>query len=81
MNCHLFSINSTFAIGASVVSCSGGYFVVYQRETKTFKIKQFNQFTKLLTKFNSLEKESIFFDDDAFARLCWRGEGGCSYHR
>ena len=54
MNCHFFSVNSTFATGASVVSYSGGYFVVYQRETKTFKIKQFNQFTKLLTKFNSL---------------------------
>ena len=54
MNYPLFSVNSTFATVASVVPYSGGYFVVYQRETKTFKINQFNQFTKLLTKLNSL---------------------------
>ena len=54
MNDLLFPVNSTFATAASVVPYSGGYFVVYQRETKTFKIKQFNQFTKLLTKLNSL---------------------------
>ena len=54
MNDHLFPVNSTFATAASVVPYSGGVFVVCQRETKTFKINQFNQFTKLLTKFNSL---------------------------
>ena len=54
MNDLLFPVYSSFTTAASVVPYSGGYFVVYQRETKTFKIKQFNQFTKLLTKFNSL---------------------------
>ena len=51
MNCHLFSVNSSFTTAASVVPYDGGYFIVYQRETKNLKI---NQFTKLLTKLNSL---------------------------
>ena len=51
MNDLLFPVNSGFTTAASVVPYSGGYFVVYQREKKTFKI---NQLTQLLTKFNSL---------------------------
>ena len=51
MNNHHFSVYSGFTAAASVVPYSGGYFVVYQRETKKFKI---NQLTQLLTKFNSL---------------------------
>ena len=36
-------------------------------------------FTYLLINSIHYEKESIFFDDDAFARLCGRGESGdCS---
>ena len=51
MNCHHFSAYSSFTTAAPVVPYSGGYFVVYQRETKNLKIKQL---TYLLTKSNSL---------------------------
>ena len=30
----------------------------------------------IINQINSLEKESIFFDDDALARLCGRGKSG-----
>ena len=46
-----------------------------------YKVYDYNQqFTYLLTKLIHYEKESIFFDDDAFARFYWRGEGRGSYH-
>ena len=51
MNDLLFPVNYGYSTAASVMPYSGGDFVFYQRERNIFK---FNQFTKLLTKFNSL---------------------------
>ena len=41
----------------------------------SFTYKETIQFTYLLTKIIHYEKESIFFDDDAFARLYGCGKG------
>jgi hypothetical protein len=46
----------------------------------SFTHKETIQFTYLLTNSIHYEKESIFFDDDAFACLRWRSESRGGYH-